>query len=79
MSKKIKNGLLKVTFSHTTKNGTNSCWFKFKESTLSYLCHYWRSQKGFRYLKIYEKLENGSCGKQIGWLNHSKSDLSVNY
>lgn len=79
MSKKIKNGLLKVTFSHTTKNGTNSCWFKFKEATLSYLCHYWRNQKGFRYLKIYEKLDNGSCGSQIGWINHTKSDLLVNY
>ena len=73
---KIKNGLLKVTFSHTTKNGTTSCWFKFKEATLSYLCHYWRNQKGFRYLKIFEKLENGSCGRQIGFVTLVTQNLS---
>ena len=75
MSYKIKNGLCKVTFSHTVKNGTNSCWFKFKEATLSYLSFYWRNQKGFRYLKIYSKLSDGSCGPQIGYITLSKSQL----
>jgi hypothetical protein len=74
---KIKNGLLLVTFSHTLKNGKDSCWFKFKEATLSYLCHYWRSKEGFRYLKIYEKLENGSCGRKIGYVTLDKSELSI--
>jgi hypothetical protein len=73
---KLKNGLLKVTFFHTTKNGTNSCWFKFKEATLSYLCYYWRNQTGFRYLKIYEKLENGTCGNKIGYITMTTQNLS---
>lgn len=73
---KLKNGLLKVTFNHILANGTNSCWFKFKEATLSYLCHYWRNKDEFFYLKIYTKNDDGSCGPQIGYITRSSQNLN---
>lgn len=76
MSKKIKNGLLKVTFTHILANGTHSCWFKFKEASLSYLCHYWRNKEAFRYLKIYQKLDNGKCGQKLGYITRDKAELN---
>ncbi|SNS02641.1 hypothetical protein [Flavobacterium sp. ov086] len=76
MSTKLKNGLLKVTFSHILANGTDSCWFKFKEASLQYLSYYWRSKEDFRYLKIYQKLENGSCGPKIGYITRDKAELN---
>nr|WP_294931275.1 hypothetical protein [uncultured Flavobacterium sp.] len=76
MSTKLKNGLLKVTFNHILKNGTNSCWFKFKEASLQYLSYYWRSKEAFKYLKIYLKNEDGSCGPQIGYITRNKEHLN---
>ncbi len=68
MSLIVKNALIKVTFEHILTNGTNSCWFKVKSTYFSYMIKYWRNQRGFRYLKIYPKLDNGSAGNQIGFI-----------
>lgn len=64
----ITKSLFKVTFDHTLTNGTNSCWFKVKKTSLTYAVKYWRAQRGFRYLKIYPKFENGSIGGQTGFI-----------
>ncbi|MFV8344580.1 hypothetical protein [Flavobacterium sp. ZB4P13] len=75
MSKIIKNALIKVTFDRILTNGKNFCWFKVKSTYLSYMVKYWRGKVDFRYLKIYPKNEDGSCGSQIGYITRTKVEF----
>ena len=75
MSQKIKNALLKVTFTNILKNGTNSCWLPVKkEAFLSTIAKYWYSKANFHYLKIYDK----DTRQQIGYITRQKIDYTPN-
>ncbi|WP_308131747.1 hypothetical protein [uncultured Flavobacterium sp.] len=76
MSNYIVNAVAKVTFHRVLKNGTNSCWLKIKKASFSYTQRYWLAKPDFYYLKIYEKLENGTIGRQIGFITRSTSQFT---
>jgi hypothetical protein len=75
MSLLVKNAFLKVHFHTFLSNGRKFCWLKVKSSFFSYVERYWKSKEDFHYLKIYERNDDGSCGRQIGYISRTSSEF----